>query len=296
VAGAPGFDHIQPFMAERLGLWEKYGVRVEFMGGNYVRSNQMMSIGDYDAGYNQYASAIRYASAGIENVIVAASSANAAMIVGAANLAGWAGLRGRRFGIVTRYDVQWLTLTHHILPRFGLRERDVQLAAVPVPEVASALLTGDIAGAFPFEPYGTVAVQRGAKLLLPAAQLIDKTTLQSDMLRNGLVFTSKFLREHPELAKRIVWAHLDAVHLMRTEPAVGIDTLRHYTPSIERSLLEESGRNCSWEYNAPPRPWIEALMGWMKEDRLLQRDVTYAEMVNLSMAEAYPGYPGHEKL
>src|SRR5258708_22291213 len=53
VAGAAGYDHIQPFLAEHLKLWDKYGVKVEFMGGNYQRSNQMMSIGDFDVGYNQ---------------------------------------------------------------------------------------------------------------------------------------------------------------------------------------------------------------------------------------------------
>jgi hypothetical protein len=45
LAGSPGYDHIQPFMAEKLGFWEKYGLKVEFIGGNYVRSNNMMSTG-----------------------------------------------------------------------------------------------------------------------------------------------------------------------------------------------------------------------------------------------------------
>jgi len=161
VAGAPGYDHIQPFIAEYTKLWEKYGVKVDFMGGNYQRSNQMMSIGDFDVGYNQYASAIRYYSAGIDNVIVAASSANCAMVVAAPNIKSWADIKGKRIGIVTKFDVQYLALTKQILPRFGLSEKDVQLALVPVPEVASALLTGDIAAAFPFEPYGTNAVGDG---------------------------------------------------------------------------------------------------------------------------------------
>ena len=39
VAGSPGYDHIQPFIAEYLGLWKKYGVDVEFFGGNYIRAN-----------------------------------------------------------------------------------------------------------------------------------------------------------------------------------------------------------------------------------------------------------------
>ena len=202
VAGAPGYDHIQPFIAEHTKLWQKYGVNVEFMGGNYQRSNQMMSIGDFDVGYNQYASAIRYLSAGIDNVIVAASSANCAMIVAAPNVKSWADIKGKRIGIVTKFDVQYLTLTKQILPRFGLSEKDVQLAQVPVPEVASALVTGDIAAAFPFEPYGTNAVEKGAKLLLAPNDLIDKTKLDSDMLRNGMIMTRKFIKEHPELAKR----------------------------------------------------------------------------------------------
>ncbi|MDE1570528.1 ABC transporter substrate-binding protein [Aquabacter sp. P-9] len=296
VAGTPGYDHIQPFMAEYLKLWEKYGVNVEFIGGNYQRSNQLMSIGDYDVGYNQYASALRYLSAGIENVIVAASSANCAMIVASPKVNSWADLKGKRIGIVTKFDVQYLTLIHEILPRFGLSEKDVQLALVPVPEVASALVTGDIAAAFPFEPYGTNAVDKGAKLLLPADQLVDKSKIASDMLRNGLIMNKKFVKEHPELAKRIVWAHLDAVQIMRTDKKLGMEVLKHYVPNMDSKLLEQSYDNCGWTYNAPPKVWIETLLKWMKEDNLLQKPVAYEDAVDLSMAESYPGYPGYEKL
>src|SRR5262249_37142846 len=212
VAGSPGYDHIQPFMAEQMKFWDKYGLKVDFIGGNYIRSNQMMSIGDFDAGYNQVASAIRYNSAGIPNIIVAPSSATSPLIIASRKVNGWADLKGKRFGIVTKFDMQYLTLTKHILPRFGLAENDVQLAQVPVPEVAAGLLTGDVAAAFPFEPYGTNALSKGAKLLLDAKDMIDKSKINSDMLRNALVLNKKFITEKPELAKRIVWAHLDAIH------------------------------------------------------------------------------------
>lgn len=296
VAGTPGYDHIQPFIAEYLKLWDKYGIKVNFVGGNYQRSNQMMAIGDFDVGYNQYASALRYRSAGIDNSIVAASSANCAMIVAGPSVKSWADVKGKRIGIVTKFDVQYMTLLHQILPRFGLSEKDVQLATVPVPEVASALLTGDIAAAFPFEPYGTNAVDKGAHVLLPAADLIDKKQIDSDMLRNGLIMKSSFIKEHPELAKRIVWAHLDAVHIMRTDKALAIKVLQHYVPKIDTKLLEQSYGNCTWNYNAPPKIWIETLLKWMKEDNLLQNPVAYDDAVDLSMAESYPGYPGYEHL
>ena len=296
VAGSAGYDHIQPFMAEYLKFWEKYGVNVDFIGGNYQRSNQMMSIGDFDVGYNQYATAIRYKSAGINNVIVASSSANCAVIVAGPDIKTFADLKGKRMGIVTKFDVQYLSLVHHILPRFGLSASDVQLAQVPVPEVAAGLLTGDVAAAFPFEPFGTNAVARGAHVLLPADKLIDRSVIDSDMLRNGLIMNKQFIKDHPDLAKRIVWAHLDAIHLMRTDKSAGMEVLKHYNPNIDISLLSTAYDNCGWDYNAPPPIWIQTLIKWMEEDKLIQTKVGYDDVVDLSMAQSYPGYPGWEKL
>lgn len=296
VAGSPGYDHIQPFMAEYMKIWEKYGLKVSFSGGNYIRSNQQMSIGDFDAGYNQIASAIRYNSAGIPNIIVAPSSANCAVIVANPKVNSWADLKGKRFGIVTKFDMQYLALMKHILPRFGLSEKDIQPAQVPVPEIAAGLLTGDVAAAFPFEPYGTNAIARGAKLLLAANDLMDKSKTKSDLLRNALVLNKKFITTHPELAKRIVWAHLDAVHLMRTDKATGIKVIKHYNPNMDEKLIADSYDNCGWNYNEIPKVWIDTTMSWMTEDKLIQKPVKYEDVVDMSMAASYPGYPGWEKL
>ena len=296
VAGSPGYDHIQPFMAEYLKFWEKYGLKVAFSGGNYIRSNQQMSIGDFDAGYNQIASAIRYNSAGIPNVIVAPSSANCALIVANPNVKSWEDLKGKRFGIVTKFDMQYMTLMKHILPRFGLKPGDIQPAQVPIPEIASGLLTGDVAAAFPFEPYGTNAIARGAKLLLAAKDLVDKDKLGSDLLRNSLVLNKKFIKEHPELAKRIVWAHLDAVHVMRTDKAKGIEVIKHYNQKMDPKLIEDSYDNCGWTYDEVPQSWVETTLKWMTEDKLIQKPVKYEDVVDMSMAKSYPGYPGWEKL
>jgi ABC-type nitrate/sulfonate/bicarbonate transport system substrate-binding protein len=120
VAGSPGDDHIQPFMAEYMDIWEKYGLNVDFMGGNYMRSNQMMSIGDFDVGYNQYASAIRFNAAGIDNLIVAASSANCALIVAHEDVNSWEDLKGKRFGI---NDYQ------QSVGLFGMEEKRVRMGA-----------------------------------------------------------------------------------------------------------------------------------------------------------------------
>ena len=296
VAGSPGYDHIQPFIAERMKLWERYKVDVEFIGGNYFRSNQMMSTADFDAGYNQYANAIRAHSAGIDNVIVGASSANCALIVANPKVKDWADLKGKRFGIVTKYDVQYLTLVKHILPRHGLKASDLDFAQVPVPEVAAGLLTGDVAAAFPFEPFGTNAVAKGAKVLLKAEDMIDQSKIKSDMLRNGFIMTKKFIKANPEAAKRLVWAHMDAIEMMRRDKKAGLETLKHYNPKIDAKLLEDSYDNCGWNYQKPPQVWIETLIRWMSEEKLIQKKVTYKDVVDFSLQDSYPGYPAYEKL
>jgi ABC-type nitrate/sulfonate/bicarbonate transport system substrate-binding protein len=295
VAGAPGYDHIQPFMAEKLGFWEKYGVKVNFLGGNYIRSNNMMSIGDFDAGYNQFANAIRFHAAGLPNIIVGSSSANCATIVANPNIKSWQDLKGKRIGIVTKFDVQYMTLVEHILLRFGLSAKDVELAMAPVPETAAAIITGAVAAAFPFEPYGTDAVGKGAKLLLDAHEMIDKSKIQSDMLRNGLIMHQQFLKDHPDLAKKIMWANMDAVEVMRKDKTVGVEVLAHYNPRMDRKLIEAAYDRCGWQYQKPPKVWIETLVAWMKKHDVIQNTPTYEELTNFSLQEGYPGYPGWEK-
>jgi ABC-type nitrate/sulfonate/bicarbonate transport system substrate-binding protein len=296
VAGSPGYDHIQPFIAERLKLWERYKLNVEFIGGNYFRANQMMSTADFDAGYNQYANAIRNLSAGVDNVIVGASSANCALIVASPKVKDWADLKGKRFGIVTKFDVQYLTLVKHILPRHGLKASDLDFALVPVPEIAAGLLTGDVAGAFPFEPFGTNAVSKGAKLLLAADKMIDKSKIDSDMLRNAFIMTRKFIKANPEVAKRLVWAHMDAIEMMRRDRKAGIETLKHYNPKMDVKLIEDSYGNCGWAYQKPPKVWIDTIIGWMREEKLLQKDVAYNDVVDFSLQDSYPGFPAYEKI
>jgi len=118
----------------------------------------------------------------------------------------------------------------------------------------------------------------------------------SDLLRNSLVLNKKFMSEHPELAKRIVWAHLDAVHLMRTDKAKGIEVIKHYNQKMDMKLIEDSYDNCGWGYNEIPRVWIETTIKWMTEDKLIQKAVAYDDVVDMSLAKSYPGYPGWEKI
>lgn len=295
VAGSPGYDQLEPFIAEYTGMWDKYGIKVKFQGGSYRRANQLIAIGDFDAGYAQLSTSMHDYASGLPDIIAASSAANCSMIVASPEIESWADLKGKRIGVSSKYNVQWFTLIHEILPRFGLSRDDVQLALVPIPETASAILTGGVAAAFPFAPYGQDAVAKGAKVLLRPDQMIDKSKINSDMLRNALVLNKNFIDKHRDIARRIVWAHLDAVHILRTNPELAIEVLKHYNPTMDPKLIKAAYDHCGWDYQKPPKVWIDTLIKWMEKDNVMKKHVTYDEVTDFSLQDGYR-YPGWETI
>ena len=150
--------------------------------------------------------------------------------------------------------------------------------------------------AFPFEPFGTNALTKGAELLLGPHDFIDKSLIDSDMLRNALVMNQKFINEHRELAKRIMWAHMDAVEVMRTDKSRGVEVLKHYNKRMDPELIAKAYDSCGWQYQRPPKVWIDTLIRWMTEEDILKSKVTYEQVTDFTLQEGYPGYPGWEKL
>ena len=56
---------------------------------------------------------------------------------------------------------------------------------------------------------------------------------------NGVVTTRKFIKEHPDIVRRYVKAHIEAVHLMKTNREMWIKVLGKYV-KVDREILEKS--------------------------------------------------------
>lgn len=79
---------------------------------------------------------------------------------------------------------------------------------------------------------------------------------------NGVVTTRKFIRENPETVRKYVKAHVEAIHLMKTDRETGIKVLIKFLKAkdTDRELVEKS-YNISMGEEVYPRKQYPSLAG-----------------------------------
>ncbi len=137
------------------------------------------------------------------------------------------------------------TATLYGLQKFGLGRNDVTLMVVGgTPERLAALRTGRIQATLLSPPTSFAAEREGFTIL---------TDVTMPLPYNSVVSTRKFAKQNPDIMRRFIKAHLEAVHMLKTDREAGIRTLAKYLRQTkERELLEKS-YNISTAENILPR-------------------------------------------
>ncbi len=160
------------------------------------------------------------------------------------------------------------------IARFALRKigmtpgKDVTLIQVGSgPERLSAVLTGRVSAAVINPPSSFVAEKRGLAIL-------------ADVAKMGLVFqhtgaatTRRFIRENPDIVRRYVKSHVEAVHRMWTDKEATVRILGKYMGGgVDREILEKSRENILTESLVPKKqyPTLEGLKTVI--DEIAERD------------------------
>lgn len=134
-----------------------------------------------------------------------------------------------------------------------------------------ALLNGQLEAAVLPEPLVTVAVSKGARILIDDAGLGESQT--------ALVFTREFVTKHPELAKSFLAALQAANYLINSDP----DSVRDIM--VEKVRLPVA---LKLQYPvprfpklaAPDRDALENIAGWLKQRGVIRSTVSYEQVVN----------------
>jgi len=113
----------------------------------------------------------------------------------------FADLKGHTIGHVP--GIQWRTITRHLVRAAGLDpDKDVKLIDLAVPQQVPAVLGGSVNATLSLEPVGSIAASTEGvdrAVINPVAMVI------ADPFYSGAaVLTTKFIKERPAVAKKIV--------------------------------------------------------------------------------------------
>lgn len=147
-----------------------------------------------------------------------------------------------------------MTATQYALRKLGLNPKEITLLVVGgTPERLVSLRAGRIQATLLSPPTSLVAEKDGYNILTDVVGM--------PLPYNSVASTRRFVRENPDVTRRFIKAHLEAVHLLKTDREAGIKVLAKYLRRTrDRDLLEKS-YDISVSDNILPRKQYPTLAG-----------------------------------
>src|SRR5712692_589942 len=252
-------DQLPAWVAKESGLFAKNGLDVQliFFTGGTTAILALVS-GDVPVTQVSGPGLVNSALAGSDAVFVAAgiTSLNY-VLMGKPGVKSAEQLKGGSVAI-SRFGSATDSIARFALKKIGLIPgKDVTIVQVGTgPDRLNAALTGKVTAAVINPPSSFLAERKGLAILADVAQM-------------GLVFqhtgaatTRRFIKEHPDIIRRYVKSHVEAVHRMWTDKETTVKTLGKYMgQSVDRDLLERSRENVLTEalFSKKQYPSLEGL-------------------------------------
>jgi NitT/TauT family transport system substrate-binding protein len=180
-------------------------------------------------------------------------------LVARPNIKSMEDLRGKRIGVFRFGSASHLRLIY-VLPRYGLNERDVTLLQVgDSPERLIALAGGAIDATLISPPDHLEAQRAGMKILLNLRDL--NVAYQG----SGLVTTQRLLARKRDVARRLLKAYVEAIHLVKTNPDISKKAFAKYRQTKDDKRIEDAYQVLREMIKPKPYPSIEGFRTIIKD-------------------------------
>jgi ABC-type nitrate/sulfonate/bicarbonate transport system substrate-binding protein len=221
------------WVAKETGLYAKNGLNVELVRVTGNVAVMALISGDLNIGFIGGSAAITSNLGGSDAIMVASGQvATDYSLLAHSSIKSVDQLRGKSVGVASQVGSA-MTATLHALQKHGLTRNDVSLLVVGgTPERLAALRTGRIHATLLSPPTSFAAEREGFNILAEA---------NIPLPYNSVVSTRRFIKQNPDVARRFIKAHLEAVHLLKTNRETGVKTLAKYLRQTkDRQLVEKS--------------------------------------------------------
>lgn len=278
ITALPILDTLPILVAQGKGLFEKHGVKVEFVpAASAPERDQLIAAGQADGMINEVLSAMFFNKDGVQLQVVryarAASSGTALFTLLANSASGVtspADLAGKSIGISEGTVIAYVT--ERMLVAEGVDLASVKLVSVPKIDARLALLqSGELDAAVLPEPLARVAVKDGA-----LAVLAD--TSHPDYSFSTYSFRKAVLDQNPQAVERFLIAIEEATDLINADPnqwkQILVDNKILPPPLVESFAVPQFVKA-----GVPTEAQYADALAWAREKGYLTLDIPYADCV-----------------
>ncbi len=279
IAVLPIVDNLPMIVAQREGLFAKYGVQVEFIPvASAAERDQVIVAGQADGMINEIISTLLYNKESIQVQIVrfarlaTPESAQYHLVVSqASGISEVSQLKGVPIGISQGTIIEYIT--DRLLEREGFQAQEIQKVAVPkIPDRLALLSSGELKAATLPDPFSYLAVQQGGRFLLQDSKYPEYG-------HSTYAFRKSVIDQKPQAIRAFLAAIEEAVQRINLSPAQYASLL------VEEKLIPAP---LEGSYQTPPFPpksipderlWQDVL-AWATAKGLVSGTISYADSVS----------------
>ena len=92
-------------------------------------------------------------------------------------------------------------------------------------------------------------------------EVLDVATLKLPFVQNALGTSRTYLRDHPEVVRRLLRAYLEGIKVAKSQPEAAKAAIAKYTRTDDPAVLDEVYRTYVNVWERVPRLTVEALQG-----------------------------------
>lgn len=230
------------WVAKEAGILEKYGIDGTEDYLPPAQLTQAVVAGNLDLGQGSSANVASAVAQGADLVMIGCNVQGPIYtIVGSKSLstAGLDGLRGKRISGGASASTGELTIKQLLGDKGMTAGKDYSV--IPFPQDAGALAAlqqGSIDAAIFSEPSTSVALSQGAAIIY------DQKTSGVKNVGGPLLVTHAYLASHQDVVKRFLMADLEAMHLIKTDPARAATYAGHHMqvdPQVATNAMKAEG-------------------------------------------------------
>ena len=188
-------------------------------------------------------------------------------------------LRGKRFGIPTRYSNQYLVI-RKLMKDLGMDPSDLLFTELPPPEMPSALASGAIDAYFIGEPHAAKAELDGTgRVLYHAKDIWPKfiscvLVVHEDLIKNDPQLVAELVRGIAESGE---WAEQN-----RLKAAELVAPYFRQDEKVIRHVLTQPPNRVSYRMLTPTDKELSEIHDMAREAGLLERNISMSEMLDRS--------------